>query len=394
MSETVERNRAFHVAVWLDTTGNYGRGLLRGIADYMEAHGRWSLFVEPRATGRFDPAWVRRWQGDGMLVFLEEPRTAVQLRKLKLAIVEIYGHVRDLKLPSVGNDDVAIGRLAAEHLLERRLEHFAYSGYPDQPWSALRRQGFGDAVREAGYTCESHGHPRLFPTPKAWERAQRELLGWLKRLPKPVGLMACSDRHAQNVLDACRRANLEVPDEVAVIGSDNDELLCRVSDPPLSSVADNPRKIGFEAADLLEQLMSGKADPAAVQPRLIPPKGVVTRRSTDMMVIDDELVAGALRFIREHASQAIDVNTVLQRTPLSRSAFYRRFRKAVGRSPHEEILRVRFERVKELLTQTSLPLMRIAHLAGFEHAEYMVAVFKRRTGTTPGRYRASHARHA
>lgn len=258
------------------------------------------------------------------------------------------------------------------------------------PWAELRRRGFYDAVAEAGCACQARHHARSFGSLNDWEEAQQELTAWLARLPKPLGLMACSDRHAQNVLDACRRAGIAVPDEVAVIGSDNDEAICRLTDPSLSSVADNPGKIGYEAAGLLDQLMAGHTAPP--RPLLIPPRGIATRRSTDMIVIEDKLVTRALRFIREHACEPIDVNTVVRTIPLSRSALYRRFRKAVGQSPHEQILRVRLDRVKQLLTQTSLSVARVAALAGFQHPEYMAAAFKRETGMTPGGYRAQHHR--
>ncbi len=309
---------------------------------------------------------------------------------MNIPTVETYGHATKLKLPCVGNDDAAIGRLAAKHLLERRFRNFAFSSYPDQPWAERRCRGFIEAVREAGCACEVGYYPRSFDTLRAWERARQQLTAWLKQLPKPLGLMACSDRHAQNILDACRRARIALPDEVAVIGSDNNEAICRLSDPPLSSVADDPRQIGYEAARLLDRLMSGKADPAATEPLLVPPKYVVTRRSTDISVVDDELVAEALHFIRERAFEPINVSIMLQKMSVSRSTLYRRFRNAVGRSPHEELLRIRLDRVKELLTQTSLPLTQVASLAGFEHVGYMATVFKRQAGMTPIQYRDSY----
>jgi LacI family transcriptional regulator len=297
--------------------------------------------------------------------------------------------VLDGKLPLVANDEEGAGRLAAEHLLERRFTNFVYSGYTDQVWSERRCRGFRETLAQAGHTCEVHYYPRTFTTANTWEKAQQELTAWLRGLPKPLGVMACSDRHAYNVLDACQRARLTVPDDVAVVGVDNEEALCRLSNPPLSSVANSPRAVGYQAAQLLDQLMNGGADPATVEPILIPPQGVVTRRSTDIMVVEDTVVSEALRFIREHASESIDVCEVVQQVSVSRSMLYRRFQKALGRSPHEHILRVRMDRVKELLVQTSLPLERIAALTGFQHVEYLVAVFKREVGMTPGRYRIS-----
>lgn len=379
-----------HVAVFLDTWGSYGQRLLQGIADYVDTHGTWSLFVEMHSAGRFDPARLRRWRGDGVLAFIEDRRIAGRMARSGIPTVETDGQVLDGKLPLVGNDEEAAGRLAAEHLLERRFTHFVYSGYADHVWVERRCHGYVDSLARAGYSCQIHHYPRRFTTVNTWEAAQQELTAWLAELPKPLGVMACSDRQAQNILDACHRAGLAVPDDVAVIGTDNEEAICRLSNPPLSSVANSPQRIGYEAARLLDQLMSGKTTAERVEPILIPPQGIVTRRSTDVMVVGDAIVTDALRFIRDHASESIDVQDVVEQLSVSRSMFYRRFEKAMGRSPHEHILRVRMDRVKELLIQTALPLERIAALTGFEHTEYLVAVFKREVGMTPGRYRAGN----
>jgi LacI family transcriptional regulator len=393
MNKRDRENREPRVAVFADTWGSFGQRLLEGIADYVDAHGPWSLFVEAHSISRFQPLRLRRWQGDGVLAFMEDRRIAAHMARSGIPTVETDGHLLDGKLPLVGNDEEAAGRLAAEHLLERRFTNLVYSGYADAVWAERRYRGFRAAVEAAGRTCEVHHYPRSFSTLNSWEKAQRELSEWLAAFPKPLGVMACSDRHAQNVLEACRRARLFVPDEVAVVGNDNEEALCRLSNPPLTSVANNPRAIGYESAKLLDQLMAGRVDPAKVAPIQIPPQGVITRRSTDIMVMDDAIITDSLRFIRDHACDPIDVNDVLQALSVSRSMFYQRFRQALGRSPHEHILRVRLDRVKELLLQTSHPLSRIAVLTGFEHAECLVRAFKLQTGITPGRYRAENFKH-
>ena len=393
MVKTALRNRQPHVAVFVDTWGSYGQRLLEGIADYVDAHGPWSLFVEAHGLGHIQPARLRRWRGDGVLAFIEDRRAADAMARSGICTVETDGQVLDGKLPLVGNDEEGAGRLAAEHLMERRFTHFAFSGYAREVWAERRYEGFRKALEKAGHECDARHYPRSFTTLTMWENAQRELTAWLTKLPKPLAVMACSDRHAQNILEACQRAQFFVPDEVAVIGTDNEEALCRLSNPPLSSVANSPRTIGYEAARLLDHLMNGLARAARPAPILIPPKGVVTRRSTDIMVVEDPIVGDALRYIRDHACESIDVNDVLDAISVSRSMFYRHFVRALGRSPHEHILHVRLDRVRELLVQTAFPLSRIAAMAGFEHCEYMVAAFKRETGMTPGRYRAGHHRY-
>lgn len=376
-----------HVAVAVDKSRSYGRELLAGIADFVETRAGWSIYLEARSEGRYARDWLRGWVGDGVLAFIEDPGLARRLLRLRIPVVELFGHRLDLGLPMIGNDEEAIGRLAAEHLVERRLRRFAFSGYPGQPWVERRYRGFAAALAQRGFPAPPRmGSARASGPLARWEREQERLTEQLSVLPRPCGILACSDRHALRVLDACRRAGLRVPDEIAVVGVDDDEELCRLSDPPLSSVKDDARRIGFEAARLLDRLMTRPRSPAP-PPRLIPPLGVTARRSTDLAAIEDPLIARAMNAIRNRACQGLRLAELLDEIPLSRAAFYRRFRAALGRTPHRELLRARIERVKDLLLRTQMTLEEISGLAGFEHPEYLSAAFRRETGTTPGGFR-------
>src|SRR5262249_24430831 len=204
---------------------------------------------------------------------------------------------------------------------------------------------------------------------------EKKLAKWLERLPKPIGVMACNDARGQQVLNACRDLGIVVPDELAVVGVDNDDMVCDLCDPPLSSVVPNTRKIGFEAASLLERMILG--EPAPDKPVHIAPLGIVRRRSTDVLAIRDKVTAEAIRFIREHACDGITIEDVLAGLPLlSRSALERQFNKLLGRTPKAEIIRVQLDRVKELLTESDFTLTEIAAKAGFRYHEYMSALFK------------------
>jgi LacI family transcriptional regulator len=200
--------------------------------------------------------------------------------------------------------------------------------------------------------------------------------------------MACYDFRGQQVLDACRRLGLAVPDEVAVIGVDNDELLCELSDPPLTSVVPNMQRTGYEAAALLDQMIAGKT--ARGQTHLIPPIGIATRQSTDVLVIEDRNVARAVHYIRQHACDGIQVKDVLRVVPQSRTLLESRFKRLIGRTPHEEILRVRLARVKELLVETDLSLDQIAERTAFNHVEYLSVAFRREIGIPPSQFRAQN----
>ncbi len=210
-------------------------------------------------------------------------------------------------------------------------------------------------------------------------------VSWIRSLPKPVAIMSCNDVRGLHVLDACGRAGVLVPEEVAVLGVDDEDTMCELCSPPLSSVAPNPEGIGYAAAELLETLMSGQSPRQERFP--ISPIRVSCRQSTDTMAVADWAVASAARYMRELASQGCRVDDVLEKVHMSRATLEKRFRKHLNRSPKQEIRRIRLERIKQLLVETDLTLERVAELSGFEHPEYMSVVFKRETGQTPGRYR-------
>ena len=261
-------------------------------------------------------------------------------------------------VPWVETDDVAIATLAAQHLRERGFKQFGYCGDPHFEWSRRRREAFHQLITQAGLPCFDFVAP-----PSADEMPA--LIKWLNGLPKPIGIFACYDVRGQQILDACRDLTLAVPEEVGVLGVNNDELLCELAFPPLSSVTPNARRAGYEAAALLDRMMKGERVPP--DETRIPPLGICGRQSTDVLAVEDPNIAQALRFIREHACDPIDVNDVLRIVPLSRRVLEQRFAQLLNRTPHAEILSVRLNRAKQLISETKLSLGEIATRAGFEH---------------------------
>jgi LacI family transcriptional regulator len=330
---------------------------------------------------------LKDWHGDGMIFRLLTPRFVKRLRRRGIPVVNLndkWGHGFDL--PWIRSDDQAIGRLAAEHLFERGFRHFAFCGFTSHDWSRKRREGFVAALEQGGGTFhDAYESPWESAHSLAVEREQDKIGRWLQALPRPVGVLACNDLRGQHVLDACRQVNLAVPEEAAVVGVDNDALLCGLCHPPLSSVIPNAEQIGVQAAVLLDRLMAG--DNAAQQGVLIAPLRVVTRQSTDVLAIDNPRIAAAERCIRERACRGITVSDVLAQVSVSRIQLERQFRRYLGHSPQAEIRAVQVKRVKQLLAETELTLERIAELAGYRHSEYMSVVFKRLTGQTPAQYR-------
>lgn len=370
------------VALLIETSNAYGRGLLQGVVHYIRENRPWSFHLVEHGRGDDPPTWLAEWRGDGIIARIETPRIARAVVKTGLPAVDLSAARLVPALPWVETDDQEIVRLAVGHLLERGFKHFAFCGDARFNWSLWRERHFVTQLRAAGY---SHAVYRPAVVKGDVTAEARALQRWLKALPKPVGIMAAYDICGYQVLDGCRAAGLAVPDEVAVIGVDNDTLLCDLASPPLSSVIPNAHRAGYEAAAMLDQLMAGKRVPDLA--RLIPPMGVADRQSTDVLAVDDREIARAVRFIRENACERINVSDVLKAVPLSRRVLEQRFRRLLGHTPHEEILQVRLSRVKQLLVETDLPLYLIAERAGFDHVEYLSVVFRRETGRTPSAFR-------
>ena len=386
------RKRIPHVVVCVDKSQSYGRGILLGVGDFLEKNGPWSTFVEIASSGQIDRGWLRRWRGDGILAYVGSQNAADLLLRSGIPCVETYGALTETGLPRVGGNDDAIGRLGADHLLSRGLRNLAFCGPGGVEWSENRFRGFDAVAAESGCRVQAFRRLPLRHAPAVWERTQQKLAIWLERLPKPVGVMAVNDPHAVNILDACQRAGISVPDQVAVLGVANDEEFCRLSSPPLSSIISNSRRIGYEAAKMLSRLMSGHIRrPEKLKPILVPPVSVVTRQSTDLTAIEDETIATAISFIRNHACDGISVQDVARVVRRSRKTLYRGFKEVVGRSPHEEILRVQLEHAKPLLVQTSKNLDTVARMSGFTTASYFNVAFKREVGMTPGAFRNQQA---
>lgn len=374
------------VALIVETSLASGRDILRGIARYLRAHGPWSVYHEPRALEESVPPWLNQWRGDGIIARIQNRPIADAVVGTGLPVVDVLGLVPGLPVPLVHVDDRAVARLGADHLLERGFRHFGFCAVEGANWSDARQAGFEAIVNQAGCECSIC---RLPPDTRGlanWEAQQDLLTDWVRSLPRPVGVMVCNDPRGQLVLEAARRAGAAVPEQMAVIGVDNDEPLCEISYPPLSSVQPDHVRVGYEGAALLDRMMRGETAPQT--PVYVPPAGLVTRLSTDVLAIDDPLVATAVRFIREYACDGIGIDDIVAHLPLSRSTLQRRFRRVLGRSVHDEILRIRLRRVQELLVDTDLPLESVADKAGFAHRQYLGEVFKVRTGYTLAQYRA------
>jgi len=378
------RRRPPRVALLVETTRTYTRELLAGVRRYVAAHGPWSCFIELRALESGPPPWLKNWDGDGILSRTFTQEMADVIAGTGLPAVELRATYLRSDLPFVGMNSGLIGRMVAEHFFDRGYRNFAAYSLHTERFFEERIRNFVTAVESRSGTCS------LLPEPISdraadWEKGQARLMAWLAELPKPVGIFAANDQLGVRLLDACQRAGIAVPEEVAVVGAENEETLCAFANPPLTSVRFDGATVGFSAAELLARLMRGGARPK--RQTLFPPKGIVVRKSSDEFVINDRLVAHAARMIRENAAGGLNVDDLCRRLNASRSTLDRRMKAALNRTPKDEILRVRFREVKRLLVETDLTIDTIAEQTGFAYSHYLQAAFKSEYGQTPGEFR-------
>jgi LacI family transcriptional regulator, galactose operon repressor len=382
------------VALLIETSRGYGRGLLRGIVRYASLHGPWEFYLTPADFEQALPD-MAAWGGTGIIARIETSRLARGIVDSGLPVIglDISQNVQidsmvGMHLHEIASDSHQAARMAAEHLLSRGVKRFAYIGDANRRWSQIRQASFQERLAEAGLDVA------IYPVPqrkhdREWSQELPVMVKWLQDLNKPIGIMACNDDRGRQVLEACSAAGVRVPFEALVIGVDNDKLLCELARPPLSSIAMNAEAGGFRAAGLLDRLMRGQE----IEPQqlLVEPLHVVERRSTEpYAMIEDEDVAAALDFLQTHAAEPIGIEDLVSQIGLSRRTLEIRFRKIIGRTPHEELRRLRLVRAKRLLLETDHSISKIAFAAGFCSPTHLSQTFHKQTGMTPSQYRRAH----
>jgi len=383
---TSNDRRRPHVALLIETSLGSGRDILRGVARYVREHEPWALYHEPHGLEDSVPQWLRRWNGDGIIARIQTRRVAQALAASGIPVVDVLGVVPALPFPLVHVDNVAIARMAAEHLLERGFRRFGFFGIEGENWSEQRYAGFCAAVAAVEPQVPIYRLPRDAKGRRSWERAENQVARWITALPKPAGILVCSDQRGSQFLEACRRAGVSVPNQLAVVSVDNDEPLCAVCLPPLSSIEPGHMNVGYQAAALLNDLLRGASPPRKAF--ALQPLETVTRLSSDTLSVADPRIRMALQLIRVQAPAGVRVDGIARQVGLSRSVLQRRFRALLHRSIHQEIVNVRIQRARELLTETGISLAAVAARAGFKHQEYLGAVFRARVGKTPAQVRA------
>jgi LacI family transcriptional regulator len=385
------------VALMIESSRTYGRELVRRIMRYSQVHGHWvfpwifyrqDFFHVARGNEQAELDNLRKWSPDGIIA-----RDSKDFEELASWDISMFAAVAMWPPRSNRNnivtDNQAIGQMAAEHLLERGFRHFGYCGFDDMYWSVQRGKSFKERISEAGFETRFYKQPKTHSS-RVWYKEEKILAEWLKGLPKPAGVMACNDDRGQHITEACAIAKIEVPYEVAIIGVDNDDQVCDISHPPLSSVALDVEKAGFRAAELLDKMMAGKKMPP--QTVVVNPGRVVTRQSTSFVAAEDKTVSQALNFIHQNAKHLIQVDDVIKAINVSRRSLHDKFIKALGHSVYDEIKRVRIDLISQMLVETDLSVSEIAFSLGYDSANHIARYFQQKMRISPLDYRKLHRR--
>ena len=358
-----------------------------GVVRYGREQGNWNVFVELDVDM---PAFrrLRAWKGHGVIAHVGTPQKAQAIRQLKVPVVNISSAIKNLQVPRVTTDQVAIGTTAARHLMERGFTRFAFLGVRGLWFSELRQRGFEECVRAAGYSCdtidvEQNTHSMLF-----WGRGTESVAEWLKNLVPPVGIMVAFDYLGAAVVQVCTAIGLRVPYDAGVIGTDNYLTVCESTEVPLTSVSRDWFQQGYAAAALLDRLMRGERPPK--RDILIPPGPVIQRRSTDVLVTDCPELAPGIRYIQEHLAEPFGTKKLVRELGMSRRWLYTQFAKSFGCTPYDYIMRLRIDRAKQMLSRpTSVPLREVVEACGFSSERHLRAAMARFVGMSPSEYRRS-----
>ncbi|MEN6306435.1 MAG: XylR family transcriptional regulator [Anaerohalosphaeraceae bacterium] len=371
------------IALLIETSTTYGRELIRGIIQYANISCPWIFYKDPSGLSEKLPS-IDKWGLDG-IIMRDTPQNLKLLELHIPTIVSIRYQEKIAGIPNIiGNSDL-IGKMAAEYFYNKGFTVFAFCGMNNFPWSKEREETFRNAVCSKGTIYIYDQQIKVLD----YEKELAAIAQWLSTLPKPVAVMACNDVRGAHIIEACKLAQIQVPDEVAVLGVNNDDMICELTSPPLSSIALDIHKAGQQAAMCLERMMSGKK--ITEQNIMVEPKHVMTRRSTDILAINNPEIAAAIKYIQHNSKKYIQVNDVTAAVGTNRRSLERSFKQHLKRSIHEEITRMRIDTISRMLTETNLSIAEIAMSMGFSDINHISRYFKASKKISPFKFRKNHA---
>ncbi len=378
-------DNAPNVAVLIATDTSWGRRVIRGVTQYARTHGPWHLIVTEHGSNTpiLPPAG---WRGDGVIARISDIKIQEQLLDLEIPVINVSAvALPNKKFPKVMIDYKATAEMAAHHFLERGFRHMAYVGPMQHDVVQRHAAAFHEAIEERGVSYQCFDYQSDDTSPEAWAKREKELGDWLNSLPKPAGVFSWATEAGARVLDACRHQGLAVPVDIAVLADDDDPLLCHATTPEMSAVLHAAEQVGYHAAARLGRMLEGEPDDGETE--YISPVDITSRGSTESYAIDDREMVRAITFIRQNAMRQISVPEIADFVPMGRRTLERKFRQTFGRTPFEEIRRLRIKRVREMLTKTDMSVQEIAEKSGFTSPEYMSNTFRKLVGMSPSRFR-------
>lgn len=378
----------------VELSRSYGRCCLQGVSAYARTHGPWTFLHVEREPEEQLPRDLAQLKPDGVIARVQNEQISRAIESLGVPVVDLLGKV-DIPGRHAITADARLASIAVfQHFHNLGHTHYAFCGFPGIDFSDIRCNRFREVV-SAQTSSEliefvadarpAGGKSGIISRERSGEHEIAQLGAWVMSLPKPVAVYACNDNRGRQLLDACNLFGVKVPEEVAVVGVDNDPVICELANPPMSSLDPDAERIGYDGAAMLDRLMRGVDVPPGVQ--RIPPRGVAARRSSEMLAVDDPIVAAAIHTIREQACAKLTVDGLADQLHVSRATLERRFSRVLKSTPHGEITRVRLERTRQLLLETDYKLHAIAGMTGFCSPAHLSVVFKSAFGTAPGEYR-------
>ena len=383
-------NKSYKIALLLDTSRHYGRILTEGIIRYSQLYGPWSFYIDDQFylnwSSKNNLSYLKKWGVNGIIT--RDSKEANNLLELEVPIITARNHGHLNTPVQIRTADTEIGTLALKFFRNKGLKEFGFCGFANMPWSDRRQAGFASTASELNFS------PQIFNSPSSNRMLHRNkeytrLAEWLKNLPKPIGIFCCNDDRGYDVIECCRLADLKVPYDIAVLGVDNDNLVCNLSNPKLSSILVDVEQAGFQTAMALHKLMTGeKATPKDIVSQ---PIKVAERHSTDIMAIEDNSVKAALHFIQEQGQRLIQTEEVAAAVGISPRSLESRFRKTLGHSVFAEIRRNRVEKICKLLIETDFTITEIALMLGYNDSDHIARFFKKEKNMTPKKFRNSYS---
>lgn len=371
------------VVILIETSTGYGRELIHGIARYSRIHGPWTFFCECGSKDSLLPR-LRGWNPDGIIS--RDVPNIKQICSKNIPIIITNTSVIT-KYPHIVCDNESTGKMAADYFLRKGAKQFAYCGFSDVLWGRERRHSFKDTIKKSGYRVYELIQKRV-DVRKNWEKQFKVLIDWVKSLPLPMAIVCSNDELAHHVIEASRTLGRHIPEEIAIMGADNDTVLCELTNPPLTSILFSHEQAGYDAAHLLHKMMNGGHNVnQAVTTR---PLRIIERQSTEILQNADSDVARAYYFIKTNAKNGIQVHDVAEEAALSQRSLQIKFKQTFNHSVHEEIRIQQIEYVAKLLHETNFSMKKIASMAGFSTSEYMSQVFHKAKGVCLRDYRKRH----